>query len=158
LFSNRRESWPGVQSKPKPELSPKAQPNPDLPRVLLVEDEQPIRDVVVPWPCRDGFDCREAADGRAATELLATETRISLALSNLPLPLVDGFTLLLNVKQHNPRIPFAFVATRNDSEVREEVMRDGGDAYSLKAFTEQRDTLAVLLPIDHFVGSEYGSS
>jgi len=49
----------------------KARPNPDLPRVLLVEDEQPIRDIVVPWLFRDGFDCREAADGRAAMELLA---------------------------------------------------------------------------------------
>ena len=76
----------------------KARPNPDLPRVLLVEDEQPIRDIVVPWLFRDGFDCREAADGRAAIELLAAGTRINLVLSNLLLPLVDGYTLLLHVK------------------------------------------------------------
>ena len=53
----------------------KARPNPDLPRVLLVEDEQPIRDIIVPWLFRDGFDCREAADGRAAIALLAAGTR-----------------------------------------------------------------------------------
>lgn len=70
-----------------------ARPNPDLPRVLLVEDEQPIRDIIVPWLFRDGFDRREAADGGAAIERLAAGTRINLVLSNLLLPLVDGLTL-----------------------------------------------------------------
>ena len=115
----------------------KARPNPDLPRVLLVEDEQPIRDIIVPWLFRDGFDCREAADGRAAIELLAAGTRINLVLSNLLLPLVDGFTLLLHVKQHYPRIPFAFVTAIHDSQVREAVMRYGADGYLQKPFTEQ---------------------
>lgn len=105
----------------------KARPHPDLPRVLLVEDEQPMRDIVVPWLFRDGFDCREAADGRAAMDLLAARTRINLVLSNLLLPLVDGFTLLLHVKQHYPRLPFAYVTAIRDSQVREEVMRNGAD-------------------------------
>jgi CheY-like chemotaxis protein len=115
----------------------KARPNPDVPRVLLVEDEQPIRDIIVPWLFRDGFDCREAADGRAAMELLASGTKINLVLSNLLLPLVDGFTLLLHVKGHYPRIPFAFVTAVHDSEVLEEVMRHGADSYLLKPFLEQ---------------------
>lgn len=73
--------------------------NPDLPRVLLVEDEQAIRDIIVPWLFADGFDCREAADGRAAMDLLANGIRINLVLSNMLLPVVDGFTLLEHVKQ-----------------------------------------------------------
>ena len=115
----------------------KVRPSADLPRVLLVEDEQPIRDIVVPWLFRDGFDCREAADGRAAMDLLAAGTRINLVLSNLLLPLVDGFTLLLHVKQHYPRIPFAYVTAINDAPVREAVMRYGADGYLLKPFTEE---------------------
>lgn len=66
----------------------KTRPNPHLPRVLLVEDEEPIRDIIVPWLSRDGFDCREAADGQAAMDLLASGTRINLVLSNLLLPSV----------------------------------------------------------------------
>ena len=111
--------------------------DPDRPRVLLVEDEQPIRDIIVPWLFEDGFDCREAADGRAAMELLAAGTRINLVLSNLLLPLVDGFTLLLHVKQNYPRIPFAFVTAINDSQVREAVMRNGADGFLLKPFNKQ---------------------
>jgi two-component system response regulator YesN len=70
-------------------------------------------------------------------DLLAAGTRINLVLSNLLLPLVDGFTLLLHVKQHYPRIPFAYVTGINDAKVREEVMRNGADGYLLKPFTEQ---------------------
>ena len=125
----------------------KTPPNARRPRVLLVEDEQPIRDIIVPWLFKDGFDCREAADGRAAMDLLAGETKVNLVLSNLLLPLVDGFALLLHVKQHHPRIPFAFITAVHDLQVREEVMCRGADGYLLKPFTEEqfltfvRDTL-----------------
>jgi hypothetical protein len=67
--------------KDETEILAKARPNPDLPRVFLVEDEQRIRDIIVPWLFRDGFDCREAADGRAAMGLLAAGTRSTCQIS-----------------------------------------------------------------------------
>ena len=69
--------------------------------------------------------------------MLATGTRINLVLSNLLLPVVDGFTLLLHVKQQYPDIPFAFVTTIRDAEVQEKAMRNGADGYLLKPFPEQ---------------------
>jgi CheY-like chemotaxis protein len=113
----------------------KTRPTADLPRVLLVEDEQPIRDFLIPLLFGDGFDCREAANGRAAMDLLATGTRINLVLSNMLLPVIDGLSLLLHVKQRYPRIPFAFVSAVNDAEIREEAMRQGADGYLLKPFS-----------------------
>ncbi len=108
-----------------------------LPRVLLVEDEKEIRDIVVPWLFADGFDCREAADGRAAIALLRDGLRINLILSNLLLPEVDGYSFLQHVKKRYPRIPFAFVTSINDPEIREIVMREGADGYLLKPFTSE---------------------
>ncbi len=125
----------------------KARPSANLSRVLLVEDERSIRDIIVAWLFRDGFDCREAADGRAAMELLAAGTRINLVLSNLLLPLGDGFTLLLHVKQHYPRIPFAYVTAIHDAPVRDAVMHHGADGYLLKPFTEQEFLTLVRLTI-----------
>jgi CheY-like chemotaxis protein len=109
----------------------------DLPRVLLVEDEKEVRDIIVPWLFADGFDCREASDGRAAMDLLASGIRINLVLSNMLLPIVDGITLLLHVKQRYPRIPFAFVTAVNIPEVREAAMREGAVAYLIKPFTNE---------------------
>ena len=114
--------------------SPKA----ELPRVLLVEDEKPIRDIIVPWLFRDGFDLREAADGQAAIELLETATRINLVLSNMLLPLVDGFALLLHVKQYYPRIPFAFITAIHDAQLRDAAFENGADGFLLKPFSEQQ--------------------
>jgi PleD family two-component response regulator len=68
----------------------KTRVNADLPRVLLVEDEKPIRDFVIPLLFAGGFDCREAADGRSAIDLLATGIRINLVLSNMLLPVVNS--------------------------------------------------------------------
>ena len=110
--------------------------NSNLPVVLLVEDEQPIRDIIVPWLFRNGLSCREAADGRAAIDLLASGARISLVLSNLLLPVVDGFSLLLHVRERYPKIPFAFVTAVHDISVKDEAMRRGAAGYLLKPFTE----------------------
>lgn len=104
-------------------------------RVLLVEDEQQIRDLVVPWLLEDGFDCREAADGRAAMHLLTSGTRVDLVLSNMLLPMVDGFTLLMEVKERLPRMSFAFVTAVDDEGLREEAMLKGADGYLLKPFS-----------------------
>jgi len=127
-----------VHVKTQAEVTSRESPKPELPRVLLVEDEQPIRDIVVPWLLRDGFDLREAADGRAAIDLLATGTRINLVLSNLLLPFVDGITLLLHVKQNYPRIPFAFITAVHDVQVRDAALKNGADGYLLKPFTEEQ--------------------
>lgn len=113
------------------------QANSNLPRVLLVEDEQTVRDIIVPWLFADGFDCREAADGGAAMDLLASGIRINLVLSNVLLPVVDGFALLMHVKQRYPRIPFAFVTAVHDSQVRDAAMERGADGYLLKPCTNE---------------------
>lgn len=106
-----------------------------LPRILLVEDEKPVRDIVVPMLFSGGFDCREAADGRAAMDLLRSGTRINLVLSNLLLPVVDGWSLFMHVKGQYPKIPFAFVTAIQDAEIRRKAMKEGAADYLNKPFT-----------------------
>jgi CheY-like chemotaxis protein len=112
------------------------QPHSECPRILLVEDSELIRELIVPWLFEDGFDCREAADGRAAMELLASGTRIDVVLSNLLLPVIDGFALFQHVKENYPQIPFAFVTGINDPQIRDETIRRGADGYLQKPFTK----------------------
>jgi CheY-like chemotaxis protein len=50
---------------------------------------------------------------------------------------VDGFALLMHVKQRYPRIPFAFVTAIHDAQVRDAAMREGADGYLLKPFTSE---------------------
>jgi CheY-like chemotaxis protein len=103
-------------------------------RLLLVEDEKPMRDIIVPMLLSAGFDCREAETGLSAIDLLESGVRIDLVLSNLCLPEVDGLTLLLYVKQDHPGIRFAFVTAIDDAEIRKEAMRIGADGFLQKPF------------------------
>src|SRR3989304_3051768 len=57
--------------------------------ILVVEDEQTIREVVRRYLERDGFDVREAADGRAALDAVEDE-QPDLIVLDLMLPGVDG--------------------------------------------------------------------
>jgi CheY-like chemotaxis protein len=115
----------------------------ESPCILLVEDEKSVRDIIVPILSSAGFDCREAATGQSAIDLLESGVRINLVLSNLLLPEVDGFTLLLHVKQTYPRIPFVFVTAIQDAAVRNEVMRNGADGFLQKPF-EGEQLLAIV--------------
>jgi CheY-like chemotaxis protein len=105
-----------------------------LPRILLVEDDKALRDVLLLILFSAGYDCREAADGRAAIDLLASGIRINLVLSNMLLDRVDGFTLFIHVRHNYPSIPFVFVTGVNDAQVREVAMREGAAGYLLKPF------------------------
>jgi CheY-like chemotaxis protein len=127
-----------VRAQPEHEASVEARIQPNRPpRILLVEDEKPIRDILVLILFQAGFDCREAADGRAAMDLLRSGTRINLVLSNMLLPKVDGWTLFLHVKQSYPKIPFVFVTAIDDSGVREVAAREGAAGYLLKPFERE---------------------
>jgi hypothetical protein len=48
------------------------------PRILLAEREKEIRDILVPWLFKNGFDCREAENGRDAIDLLAGDSGSTL--------------------------------------------------------------------------------
>jgi CheY-like chemotaxis protein len=134
LGSDRLEKETSVQAQVQSSQTP---------RVLLVEDEQIIRDALVPILFRAGLDCREAADGRSAIELLAGGTRINLVLSNLLLPEVDGWTLFLHVRQRYQRVPFVFMTAVRDPQVREVGMRLGAAGFLYKPFLREELLAAV---------------
>ena len=106
-------------------------------RVLMVEDEQIIRDALIPILFAAGFDCRECSDGRSAIDLLASGTRIDVVLSNLLLPVVDGWTLFLHVRQRYPSIPFVFMTAVRDPQVKEAGMRQGAAGFLYKPFLRE---------------------
>jgi CheY-like chemotaxis protein len=121
----------------------------DRPSILLVEDEKPIRDVVASILVTAGFNCCKAEDGETAMSLLASGARISLVLSNLLLPQVDGFSLLVHVKQNYPKVPFAFVTAVDDDSVRQAAAREGAADYLLKPFTSEELLATVRRVLGH---------
>jgi DNA-binding NarL/FixJ family response regulator len=87
--------------------------------------------------CEKRISIEAAASGQAAIDLLRSGVPSNLVLSNLLLPEVDGYSLLLHVKKHYPRIPFVLVTAIRDARIREEVMRNGAENFLLKRFGQE---------------------
>ncbi|HEV7123751.1 MAG TPA: response regulator [Rhodanobacter sp.] len=61
------------------------------PHVLLVEDEDFLRELVMEILLDAGFDVVEASDGNAGLEALRSDRRIDMLLSDIKLPDIDGY-------------------------------------------------------------------
>ncbi|HEY6136305.1 MAG TPA: response regulator [Thermoanaerobaculia bacterium] len=73
--------------------------------VLVVEDDDGIRSLLVAVSERDGFRCRTAEDGDGAIKALGDGSgHPDLILLDLVMPRVDGFTVLEHLGQHLPQL------------------------------------------------------
>ena len=102
------------------------------PRILVVEDDAAIRQLLVDVLVDDGYDVRAVADGDRA--LAATEElRPDLVLLDGELPGVDGWSVARRLRQISD-LPIVFV-TGSDSRDRVRAAFDaGGDDYVIKPF------------------------
>lgn len=74
-------------------------------RILVVDDEEPLRTLVARGLTMDGHTCLTAADGAEALDILVTEGgRFDLLLTDIRMPLMDGIALALAAKQQFPEL------------------------------------------------------
>ena len=105
-------------------------------KILIVEDEQPIREMLVFHLSRAGFDTLEAADCRSARELLANE-RPDVALIDWMLPDTSGLELTRMLKRDRDYDDLAIIMlTARAAETDKVAGLDGGaDDYITKPFS-----------------------
>ena len=102
-------------------------------RVLVVDDELRLRQLVVRVMTRDGFECRDAADGAAALEVLA-EWPAPLVLSDLRMPGVGGVELLQAIRERHPTTAVVMITAVADVEVAVRCLAMGAMDYLTKPF------------------------
>jgi len=73
-------------------------------KILLVDDDDNLRNVLEQNLTLAGFEVATADDGRAAADLLAVQP-FDLVLTDLIMPRMDGIELLGEMRKHYPRIP-----------------------------------------------------
>jgi chemotaxis protein histidine kinase CheA len=102
-------------------------------RLLVVDDSELTRDVLV--STLEGFGCSvvEAVDGVRALELLRTEA-IDLVVTDLDMPVMDGFELLgrIRASEGSERLPVIVMTTRAAPEDLRRASELGADAYLTK--------------------------
>ncbi|MBR6069991.1 MAG: response regulator transcription factor [Ruminococcus sp.] len=101
-------------------------------RIAIVEDEPDIRRILADFLTKNGCAVSEAADGLAASKLLAQE-QFDLILMDLMLPNISGERLIAELRTHSDT-PVIVISARSMLETRLEVLRLGADDYILKPF------------------------
>ncbi|MBL8165954.1 MAG: response regulator [Anaerolineae bacterium] len=105
-------------------------------KILVVEDEQVIREEVVTWLSFEGYDVISACDGREGLQI-ASVHQPDLVVSDITMPELDGYGLLLELQKqiHTKSIPFIFLTARSDKSFVRHGMELGADDYVTKPFT-----------------------
>jgi len=101
--------------------------------ILVVEDEDNIREVIGRYLEREGFNVREAADGYAALDAIS-EKEPDLIVMDLMLPGIDGLTLTRQVQQQSGT-PIIILTARGDTSDRIRGLDWGADDYLPKPFS-----------------------
>ncbi len=101
-------------------------------RVLLVDDDQAIRELLRAYVQRDGFDVVEAADGVTALEKAPS---CDLVVLDLMLPEVDGWEVAHVLKRDRPELPILMLSARGTEEERVLGLELGADDYVVKPFS-----------------------
>jgi two-component system, OmpR family, response regulator len=103
-------------------------------RVLVVDDEPNITDLVAMALRYEGFDVETAATGRAA--LTAVEAfRPELLVLDVMLPDLDGFAVTERLKATRNKVPILFLTARDEVEDKVRGLTLGGDDYVTKPFS-----------------------
>jgi CheY-like chemotaxis protein len=74
-------------------------------RLLVVDDEQPVREVLAAQLRLAGYQVSEAGDGAAAVALLAEGQHIDVIVTDLAMPGMDGISLIRAARQERPGLP-----------------------------------------------------
>jgi putative nucleotidyltransferase with HDIG domain len=112
-------------------------PTPD--RILVVDDEEPIREIVSSMLTAGGkYNCMQAGSGEEALALLESGEQFALMLSDLMMTGMDGLALLERAKERTPDMPVIMVTAVHDISVALAAIRNGAYDYLLKPFEREQ--------------------
>ena len=103
-------------------------------RILLVDDEEGIRDSLSVYLRSAGFDVDTAEDALAARDLLRQQA-YDLVLSDISMPEVSGLDLLREIKEMNPAIEVIMITAYLDIALAIQAMRSGAYDFFTKPFS-----------------------
>jgi CheY-like chemotaxis protein/anti-sigma regulatory factor (Ser/Thr protein kinase) len=124
-----------------------------LRRVLLVDDDPAIRDVLARYMSSAGLEVTQAKDGNVALEIFRGQP-FDLVLSDVKMPLMDGLQLLEAVKDLSPTLPVVMISGYEDTETIVRALKMGAENFLAKPVTKAnlirvlKQALAARVPIN----------
>ncbi|KYG23980.1 Fis family transcriptional regulator [Bradyrhizobium sp. AT1] len=101
-------------------------------KVLVIDDEPPIRKLLRMGLTTQGYEILEASNGKMALEKLVEEP--ALIILDLGLPDVQGHELLRTIRSRNEAVPIVVLSSRGDEAGKVQALDLGADDYLTKPF------------------------
>lgn len=111
-------------------------------RILLVEDEESLSEMISFNLEMEDYNVTRAMDGKQALDI-AEKARFDLCILDIMLPKVDGITVCKTLRIRNQRIPILFLSAKSTGNDRVEGLKAGGDDYLTKPFNLEELLLRV---------------
>ncbi|MEL6866997.1 MAG: response regulator transcription factor [Bacteroidota bacterium] len=111
-------------------------------RILLVEDEENIRDVVKLNLEMEDYEVVSTGNGREAVKL-TNEQHFDLLILDVMLPEIDGFQICEQVRLSNMEVPIIFLTAKDTTQDRIAGLKRGADDYLTKPFSLEELLLRV---------------
>jgi two-component system KDP operon response regulator KdpE len=101
-------------------------------KVMVIDDEPPIRKLLRMGLTTQGYEVLEAANGKAALEMLKQNP--DLVILDLGLPDIQGHELLRTIRSRNESVPVVVLSSRGDEAGKVQALDLGADDYVTKPF------------------------
>src|SRR5438552_3860735 len=118
-------------------------------RILVVDDEEPIREIISSMLSAAGYKTRQASSGMEALAILNSTGEFELVLSDLMMAELDGIALLERSKEKYPDMPVIMVTAVHDISVALAAIRNGAYDYLLKPFEREQLLAIVRRALEH---------
>lgn len=121
----------------------------EQPLIMVVDDSEMTRDMIVGILRAGGYRVQEAVDGADALRRLTTE-RPDLVITDLEMPILDGFGLVRAMREQATlkTLPIIVFSTRGADSDKQQAASLGADAYLVKTNFREEDLLRT---VSHFV-------
>jgi putative nucleotidyltransferase with HDIG domain len=117
-------------------------------KILVVDDEEAIREVVSTLLDAQGYKCTVCSNGVIALEAFGNDS-FDLVLSDIVMPEMDGIRLLSELRAEDPDVPVIMVTAMHDISIALEAIRAGAYDYILKPFEKDQLHLSVRRALEH---------
>jgi DNA-binding response OmpR family regulator len=113
-----------------------------LPRLLLVEDDPNLGEILAEFLTVKGNEVTRATDGEAGLQAWKSG-KFDLCILDVMLPKKDGFDLARDIRKVDQQIPILFLTAKNMLEAKAEGFGLGGDDYLTKPFSVEELLLRI---------------
>ena len=118
--------------------------------VLIVDDEEMMRNLLEKILSREGYKIRTAEDGLAALEMQREEPS-DIIISDMKMPRMNGFELLKEIKKDFPKTGTIIMTAYGDTYTVKDALLLGADEYLTKPFKMNLEQIKSVFKTGNFV-------